>query len=249
MIIKRKYEKIGTLIERDSEAKDIIKLVLSGKYNEEEINYIIESNTNNSVIKSSNISSRVLNELIKKLEKLDKKRPYNNHVEDLDCFMRDLHRYINSALDKLYENDKYLIDNRPFNGPDENDDNHHVGERAIVFRFAYYLQELLYKDDFFKNYNLDCEYNRNGYKAKSLPEFPKGTYPDVILHKRGTNDDNLLVMEFKTYWNENQEIDKEKIRGFTDCRGDYWFHYGVAIMIKEERENVHILDFIDGHVL
>lgn len=41
---------------------------------------------------------------------------------------------INSALDQLYKNDEYLIDNEPF--LQEKNGNHHVGERSIVFRLA-----------------------------------------------------------------------------------------------------------------
>ena len=41
--------------------------------------------------------------------------------------------------------------------------------------------------------------------TKKLPSFPNGTFPDEILYKRGSNDNNILVMEFKTYWNKDQQ--------------------------------------------
>ena len=59
--------------------------------------------------------------------------------------------------------------------------------------------------------SLDCEYNRNGWLNKVLPSFPRGVIPDVIIHKRGSNDKNVLAMEFKTYWNDKQENDEDKI--------------------------------------
>ena len=48
---------------------------------------------------------------------------------------RLLEKYINIALDLLYRRDAHLINNCPV-GVVKMEPNHHVGERAIVFRFA-----------------------------------------------------------------------------------------------------------------
>lgn len=74
------------------------------------------------------------------------------------------------------------------------------------------LQNNIDTDGTFKRYDLYCEYNRNGARTKQLPSFPNGKYPDVILHKRGSNNGNILIMEFKTYWNRDRSNDKNKIR-------------------------------------
>lgn len=50
------------------------------------------------------------------------------------------------------------------------------GECAIVFRYAYYLQNLILEDAILKQYDLDCEYNRNGIETKLLPMDPQGDY-------------------------------------------------------------------------
>ena len=142
---------------------------------------------------------------------------------------------IRNALEKLYQNDMHLICNCPVTKCKSTDNKHHVGERSIVFRFAYYLQELLNKEKRLSSYNLDCEYNRNGVKAKRLPGFPNGTYPDVILHRRGSNTSNLLVIEFKTYWNDNQDDDIRKIKSFTDQKGEYKFLLGVTVLIGKDK--------------
>lgn len=146
------------------------------------------------------------------------------------------------ALNRLYEKDHYLICNKPSASGRSLGNGHHVGERAIVFRFALYLQNLL-SDDMFSGYNLDCEYNRNGTRSKSLPSFKNGTYPDVILHKRGRNDGNLLVIEFKTYWNSNQEKDRKKIEEFTSPDGNYRFLRGYTILIGINRDDCIIDTF------
>lgn len=144
-----------------------------------------------------------------------------------------LEHYIKNAFGMLYMNDKHLIDNTPI--PCETLDNkHHVGERSIVFRYALYLQNLISEDPILKQYNLDCEYNRNGIENKLLPGFPNGTYPDLIIHKRGSNENNLLVMEFKTYWNADRTEDKKKIRQFMDIQGSYKYKYGISVLIERE---------------
>ena len=148
---------------------------------------------------------------------------------------------VNQALDMLYEKDMHLIMNRAVNSCGK-DDKHHVGERAIVFRFAHYLQNLIDDNGNFQEYDLDCEYNRNGAKCKALPSFPNGTYPDVIIHKRGSNEHNLLVIEFKTYWNRDIDNDKKKLLEFTDPNGRYKFKKGISFLLENTRENVQRID-------
>ena len=150
-------------------------------------------------------------------------------IEELTCA-------INSCLDKLYENDSYLIFNY------SEDERNHVSERSIVFRFGIYFEEFVREK--LPGYNLDSEYNRNKADKKSLPSWDSGCYPDIFIHKRGSNDDNLLVIEFKTWWNSDQSDDKKKIKEF--CLSDtYRYKYGITILLTKNRkdvkvENVHI---------
>ena len=143
---------------------------------------------------------------------------------------------INSCLDKLYANDSYLILNYA------EDERNHVSERSIVFRFGIYFEEFVREK--LPDYNLDSEYNRNKADPKFLPSLESGCYPDIIIHKRGSNDDNFVVIEFKTWWNSNQSDDKQKIKEF--CTSDaYQYKYGITILLTENRkdvkvENVHI---------
>lgn len=91
--------------------------------------------------------------------------------------------YVQKALNKLYKNDKYLIKMYT-------DKDNHVSERSIVFRFAVYLEK--YRLKYFPQYDLDVEYNRNINLIKMLNSKP--AMPDLIIHKRGTNENNLLVL-------------------------------------------------------
>lgn len=135
------------------------------------------------------------------------------------------------SLKELYDKDYYLINNCPMDT--ETDGKHYVGERAIVFRFAHYLLSNIEKMDIDPELSLDCEYNRSGWREKILPSFPNGVIPDVIVHHRGYDDKNVLVMEFKTYWNDNQKDDENKIQEMTDKQGKYKYAYGITVLIKE----------------
>lgn len=155
--------------------------------------------------------------------------------------LKVLDSLVNQALDMLYERDMHLITNRAVNSRGK-DEQHHVGERSIVFRFAHYLLNLIDDNGGFAEYDLDCEYNRNGAECKALPSFPNGTYPDVIIHKRGSNEHNLLVVEFKTYWNRDLSNDKKKLFEFTDPNGRYKFQKGISFLLGNARDKVQRLD-------
>lgn len=92
-----------------------------------------------------------------------------------------------------------------------------ANERSVSHRLALYLEEQ------FPDWNVDCEYNRDGHDPKRLHLTPqqvssddtRGTtvYPDIIVHKRG-KPDNLLVIEIKKSNGGNEERDYQKLRAF-----------------------------------
>ncbi len=75
-------------------------------------------------------------------------------------------------------------------------------------------------------YHSDCEYNRKGFNdPKWLDGYPgrtstrdsKGstTFPDIIVHLRGVDLANLLVIEVKKSTNpEKDELDQWKLNKF-----------------------------------
>lgn len=130
--------------------------------------------------------------------------------------------YIQKALNKLYKNDEYLI---KIYSDKYNKDNH-VSERGIVFRFGVYLEK--YRLKYFPQYDLDVEYNRNINLIKMLNSKP--VIPDLIIHKRGTNENNLLVLEFKACWNKDQTNDKKRIELF---KQELNYQYGATILIAK----------------
>ena len=114
-------------------------------------------------------------------------------------------------------------------------------EQASVARIFYYLQSLINTDgrfSFLREYNLDCEFNKNGQHIKATPHYENGTRPDMILHERGTNNHNLLIVEFKSD-NGSREIsgtsnDLIKLKDFTSP-GIYNYQLGVFIKLLKEK--------------
>ena len=140
---------------------------------------------------------------------------------------------VNKALCDLYKKDYHLIKYFPHNCDEEM----HVSERGIVFRFGIYLQALL-ADSSFKHLNLDTEYNRNIKDLKRTERHPNGTYPDLIIHQRGNNKHNLLILEFKTWWNPDNSTDIEKIKEFTSPDGCYQYAIGASIILGETKPHI-----------
>jgi hypothetical protein len=115
----------------------------------------------------------------------------------------DMAKLIVCAINKLFEQDQHLfiVD---------------ANERSITHRLGIYLQEN------FLDWDVDCEYNRNGHEVKSIigdigcvasnDTEGKTVFPDIIVHRRGT-DRNKLVVEIKKTKNiQKSAIDLEKLK-------------------------------------
>lgn len=164
----------------------------------------------------------------------------------------ELEKMVGIALQCLYANDEYLITTKAHDLSGGTDG--HVSERSIVARFAIYLQEQLYEHTTLKDYNLDVEYNRNMDQPKYLPNTKwqnNGAYPDLIIHKRGKNSDNLLIIEFKTHWNDGENgilKDIKKLRAFRNQ--PYSFKNALFIKImKNAPEGFWVEDDTTVHTL
>ncbi len=112
---------------------------------------------------------------------------------------------------------------------------HNIYERTITHKLAEYLQPL------FSDFNVDCEYNgdvdniHNYRKQLEISEEDMfeilrdkiredetySVYPDIIIHTRGTNENNHLVIEVKkAQGNEkDKQFDYLKLKKFTTQYG------------------------------
>ena len=132
----------------------------------------------------------------------------------------------------LYEVDEALVSRRGL-------------ERSIAFQFAIYFHEKAKEIDWLRELNTDLEYNKNGEQPKRTVRKPNGTAPDFILHERRSNERNVLVIEFKGWWNDqSREGDIVKLEDFTRPDGEY--AYGLGLLIELERDS-YSLQRIQGN--
>jgi len=93
-----------------------------------------------------------------------------------------------------------------------------VNERSLTHRVGIYLQDEM------PAWDVDCEYNRDDHDPKELylpdchPDShdtnAQTVYPDIIVHRRGKQE-NLLVIEFKkTSSNVSDDKDFIKLREY-----------------------------------
>lgn len=123
-----------------------------------------------------------------------------------------------------------------------------ANERSITHKLAQHLEKV------FPGWHLDCEYNRDDNQIKrwrqecerSQAKYkclkPDDTevnmaYPDIIVHRRRTSD-NLLMIEVKK-WNNRQdtEVDKKKLSYFTKHCGHFGYLYGLLLVFGDTADD------------
>lgn len=138
-------------------------------------------------------------------------------------------------------------------------------ERTCVARIAIYLQQLLDQEPAAKNLRVDCEYGsmttdtgeefRKYMYAKSAYGTSDGkqsrVFPDLIVHERGKQDNNLLVAEFKGYWHQHSwNEDKTKLECLTaDAPSKNlkpYFKYELGVFVALGRKHAYFVEFKDG---
>lgn len=130
---------------------------------------------------------------------------------------------LTEAIDKLYANDFALFLVRGL-------------ENACVVRVIYYMQDMLNNDPRFRewrHYNLDFEYNKSVVGLKVINARSKYIKPDLILHIRGTDAHNLMVIEFKKGRNTSDK-DIEKLRALTGDCCQYRYILGCAVVLNKQ---------------
>ena len=172
----------------------------------------------------------------------------------INVTMNEVQKIVEESAEELFTKDKCLLENN-------------VSERAITHKLAEYLQLRI------SYLNVDCEYNRNAEKGHNVPKeivvlreetkaintegfdesewLAISTYPDIIVHRRMTNEANLLVVEVKKGDSKvPHKHDLNKLKAFTEksAQNDYNFRYGVFIVLgmDEQLLDLRMRWFIDG---
>ncbi|MFH1941156.1 MAG: hypothetical protein ABIL68_03550 [bacterium] len=140
-----------------------------------------------------------------------------------DFSLKRVRSLVQNSIQKLINDDADLLDIN-------------VNERSISHKFAEYLQQE------FLGWNVDCEYNRKMGETKRLNVIfnnvtdqdieAKTVFPDIIVHRRQT-DKNLLVIEMKKSGN-NFDNDVKKLKAFTGDEDGYRF--GLLLIINSKNE-------------
>lgn len=162
-------------------------------------------------------------------------------IEDVKLLLED-------ALNCFYKNDYSLMDYKT--------EDKAVSERCMVFRIGWYIQDYMNKKSKWSSLDLDAEYNRCFGHSKSMykqtldgiKEKIGDAVPDLLIHKRRKNSNNIVVFEFKkkgSYSKSGKEADYKKLRYFTDSSNEYKYKFGLWIVLyKTQKADIHI--FIDG---
>jgi len=110
-----------------------------------------------------------------------------------------------------------------------------VNEKTISHKLAEHLQREIC------DFSVDCEYNRHQGLVKKLDISyddidiedidAKTIYPDIVIHKRNTDDGNLLVIEIKKSSNsQSHDFDISKIKALT--HEPYNYKFGLFLEIN-----------------
>ncbi|QOT12793.1 hypothetical protein JNUCC32_12540 [Paenibacillus sp. JNUCC32] len=166
---------------------------------------------------------------------------------DKNAQLRDVKQKVDKAITKIFERDLYLLIND-------------LNERTIAHKYATYLQEQ------FSEYDVDCEYNKNAdedkkkkmiyivekeyWKIKRLKRtfsadiiqnnieyMALSIFPDIIVHKRGENLRNHLIVEIKKSTNNNlheKNFDLTKLNCYTDKTRHNRLAYEFGVFIEFE---------------
>ena len=124
-----------------------------------------------------------------------------------------------------------------------------ANERSITHKLAEHLQHQFKS----KGLNVDCEYNRHGDDRNDVkrlycdclpshvpinsPHAPT-IYPDIVVHERGSDDKNALVIEVKKSNGDETSHDKCKLRKLTVSRNEnepedeFKYGYKLGLFLK-----------------
>ena len=114
---------------------------------------------------------------------------------------------------------------------------HDMHEVALCHRLAVHLE----KSGKFTGYSIDCDYNRDERKIKrrrQITKNPKGKKfrPDIIVHKRGSGENNNLIMIEAKKDPCRPEERAEEIERLIDNANKY--QYAHAFFVVFPKDNV-----------
>jgi len=134
-----------------------------------------------------------------------------------------------------------------------------ANERAATHRLAVWIELLLFSR--VRGLSIDCEYNREGSEPKRLElklrelasrrsrsgcDMRSRVYPDIIVHRRGEDGPNVMVVEVKRVNapDKSLEFDREKLRLYTQ---EFGYHHAFLVQLGRTRTESEV-ERVDGVV-
>ena len=171
-------------------------------------------------------------------------------IGDIPHAWEDRHSFIKVITDFL-ESESFIL-------------RENLNERTLSHKLAEYLQRA------FPKYDVDCEYNKmpkedaKEYVNKTLDLDVEGTesddekgvtvYPDIVVHKRGNNENNYLVIEVK-----KKQYAEQKRRGGQETYKEFDFRkleaytkhlkYAYGIYLEFDKDNISDLKVLEREFL
>jgi hypothetical protein len=130
-----------------------------------------------------------------------------------------------------------------------------VNERSITHRLAIYIEEEIRSiGDGFPHLSVDCEYNRRfgeGETKKLIGMYGNGeggamdthattVCPDIVVHRRGDDDDNRIIIELKVDGRSNgghRDRDREKL---TLYRSQLKYQHALFVLLDMAKKGCRV---------
>lgn len=130
-----------------------------------------------------------------------------------------------------------------------------VNERSITHRLAIYIEEELHSiSDGFPHLSVDCEYNRRfgeGETKKLIDMYGSReggardtdattVYPDIVVHRRGDDEDNRIIIEVKVEGRsngENRDRDRQKLALY---RSQFNYQHALFVLLDMARKGCRV---------
>lgn len=150
----------------------------------------------------------------------------------------DIKNLVNVSLEKFYKNDRDIIE--------MDNEGDMISEQCMVFHIGCYMKNKMNTLAKFQWADLDCEYNRNMTDPKMMRN-GRRIIPDLVIHRRRSNRNNLLVIEFKKRNAEScdKENDRNKLMYLTDQKKEFKYNFGLFIELS--RYEVHVEVYKEGN--
>ncbi|MBU2612433.1 MAG: hypothetical protein KKB62_01800 [Nanoarchaeota archaeon] len=150
--------------------------------------------------------------------------------------LKEIKKKIGAALKKVYEEKPSLIEK------------YDICERSLMHRFAFYLQQE------FKDYWVDCEFNKQVYEGKVSSKIinNRKRFVDIIVTKRGTGFGDFLCFELKKNGAKRKDIeeDRKKLKELTSCLPrSFQYEYGFLIFFNKHFENIKFEIYEKGELI